>query len=48
MILTMTAPVNTDLIQWVLGWGTQAEVIKPKKLRNEMRMAGKYLVGTYK
>ena len=48
MVLSMQVPVNADLVQWVLGWGEQAEVVKPQKLKTKLRKAGEYLVKAYK
>lgn len=33
-ILELKIPLSPEVKTWVLGWGTQAEVLKPKKLRD--------------
>lgn len=48
VILSMEVPVDTDLIQWVLGWSTSVTVIKPKELKDNMKEMGRILLKKYK
>lgn len=36
-ILHTRAAINTGLIRWILNWGSDAEVLKPQKLIDEMK-----------
>jgi hypothetical protein len=36
VILSMIVPVDTDLIQWVLGWSDKARVLKPMPFGNSL------------
>jgi proteasome accessory factor B len=47
VILRMTVPVDTELIQWVLGWSDKARVLKPKKLKDDLKAMGNYLIKAY-
>ncbi|MBD3347273.1 MAG: WYL domain-containing protein, partial [Chitinivibrionales bacterium] len=47
VILTMDAPVDRELIQWVLGWSESATVIKPKALKDKLRALGRHMVSIY-
>jgi len=46
--LSLEAPVDRDLIQWVLGWADKAMVISPKSLKEELRQIGRKLANKYK
>ena len=47
MLLEATVLDTMELRQWLLGFGDQVEVIKPKKLRNEFKAIAKNLVKNY-
>ncbi len=47
VILTMEVPIDTDLIQWILGWSTSVMVAKPKDLKDKMKDMGKFLMKSY-
>lgn len=47
VILTMKAPVDKDLVQWVLGWSDTVQVLKPRSLRRKLAAMGDFLRTTY-
>mgnify|MGYP006282675481 CR=1 FL=1 len=47
VILTMRAPVDKDLLQWVLGWSDTVQVLKPVSLRRDLAGMGTFLRRTY-
>jgi len=46
LVLTLSAPVGFDLVNWVLAW-PEAEVVGPKELREELKNVGRGLVKKY-
>jgi len=46
LVLTLSAPVGFDLVNWVLAW-PEAEVAGPDELRKELKNVGSELVKKY-
>ena len=46
--LEMHVGLSPDLVQWVLGWGAEAEVLAPKELRQRVREAAAALAQVYR
>jgi predicted DNA-binding transcriptional regulator YafY len=44
VIVQLRAPVDRDLIQWVLGWSDRVEVVKPVSLKKRLYALGQMLV----
>jgi predicted DNA-binding transcriptional regulator YafY len=36
VLLHLQVPVGTELVNWVMSWGRDVEVVKPKRLKNEI------------
>lgn len=47
LVLRMKVPVDTELVQWVLGWGDKPKVVKPADLRRKLHEIGAFLVDAY-
>jgi predicted DNA-binding transcriptional regulator YafY len=43
-ILKMKAPIDRELVQWILGWSDRVKVLKPHKLKEEMVKTGEFLI----
>ena len=48
VLLQMKVPLGKELINWVLGWGESAEVIKPQKLREHVLEVVELLAKKYR
>ena len=47
-VLKVKLPDTSQIRWWLLGFGSQVEIIRPKHLRNEFREISKNLVNIYK
>jgi proteasome accessory factor B len=47
LILELRAGLSPDLRQWILGWGAEAEVLAPARLRRDVAAAGAALARVY-
>lgn len=47
LILEMKAPVTIDLISWIMSWSYVIEVLKPKKLRQDIIKTVKLMLYNY-
>ncbi len=47
MVLRMHVPVDTELIQWVLGWGERVTVAAPAELKRKVLAVGREFVRRY-
>jgi|GEM_PF-1144295 len=47
VLLSIDAPVDKDLVQWVLGWSDSVTVIKPEALKSRLKEMGKLLLDKY-
>lgn len=47
MVLRMRVPVDTELVQWVLGWGDRVTVVAPDELKREVLRVGREFVRRY-
>ena len=48
LIFTVTVSGTEEIGSWILGWGSEAEVIEPLELRAKMLETGEELVRTYR
>lgn len=48
LILTMKVVPGVELVNWVLGWGEQVEVLAPRELKDRVKAAVKAMAGIYK
>jgi proteasome accessory factor B len=48
LILEMRVGLSPDLRQWILGWGSEAEVLEPADLRSELAAAAKAAARVYR
>lgn len=46
-VLSMRVGLSPDLVQWVLGWGGEAEVVSPPELRERMAKAARAAAAIY-
>jgi len=47
VVLSMRVGLSPDLVQWVLGWGGEAEVLSPPELRVRVAGAARSAAGVY-
>ena len=47
MLLGMRVGLSPDLVQWILGWGGEAEVLSPPELRARVAAVGRATVAVY-
>lgn len=47
ILLAMRVGLSPDLVQWILGWGGEAEVLSPPELRARVAAAGRAAVAVY-
>ena len=45
--LSMRVGLSPDLVQWILGWGADAEVVSPPDLREKVALAASAAAGVY-
>jgi predicted DNA-binding transcriptional regulator YafY len=48
LFLTMTVGLSPDLRQWILGWGSEAEVLEPPELRRALAEAAESAAAVYR
>ena len=48
VIFTVTVSGMEEIGSWILGWGSEAEVIEPLELRAKMLETGEEMVRTYR
>ena len=46
--LTMRVGLSPDLVQWILGWGAEAEVLAPEALRDRVARAARAAAAVYR
>lgn len=47
LVLTMKVGITPELITWILGWGHYVRVIKPAKLKREIKEEAKRIINLY-